>query len=457
MSLFCGPAAADQAVYVTREQALRAREILEGHVETRRLCEPCGDTRPEAVSLSGVSVKNEEEDWWAVYLDGESVDMAYVYVLDGGRWVNLARMASIDVKEASDAISEGFSRILTVGNDVNVRDAPGVHGRPRLKAKYGDTFTASAALVRARDGSAWYGIVSPDGEGKPSPRMYVSAAYAVMPPLSLDDEELVSRVSGVKFSDAANGPVDASDVALKSQASALMAGLPWEARPREGVDAVTIYRERDRESGVVKNAEDSYFQVTGWGPGGPGSGWLRVRGTRDKSVVGWALAEQLCVIQNDSYASGDDDAKAIAFISRAILSLGEGAEAERKWGRALANERNEFAGADENARVVRTVQKFDGVSIERNEVTESGECEEYYTSGGFTFSREGAGIGGLFIGRDWCDASYIERVVGHPRVEEDDGRTTLVYEDKWDGAWLLGFTLDESGALSKITYQWSVH
>jgi hypothetical protein len=142
----------------------------------------------------------------------------------------------------------------------------------------------------------------------------------------------------------------------------------------------------------------------------------------------------------------------LAFASLAAVNLGEGDEAVKKWGPKALN-RKETSAEDEGMRKIHSLQEFDGVRIEKNEYIGSGEWEgQYAADGNFTFSRTGAGIGGLFIGAPWCDSSYVEKIIGDPNKKERDesGGTTLLYGDEWS----LIFTFDASGVLSKVEHYW---
>jgi hypothetical protein len=117
-----GAAEADQAVWVSREEAEAAAAVLVSQDEIKLWCEPCDDPYPLLCAVEIVETRRDEGDYWSVWVNGESMDLAYVYVMDGGRWVNLAEKISIDVEGVSSVLDDEPE-----GNPgqkaVNVRDA----------------------------------------------------------------------------------------------------------------------------------------------------------------------------------------------------------------------------------------------------------------------------------------------------------------------------------------------
>lgn len=96
--------AVDQAQWLTRAQAVAAYRVLLGQTEVRRLCQPCGErtavreavTRPVIALVPG---ERGEADHYEIVLlpSGDAVDLAYVYVRVGPRWMNLARQIGMTV------------------------------------------------------------------------------------------------------------------------------------------------------------------------------------------------------------------------------------------------------------------------------------------------------------------------------------------------------------------------
>ncbi len=89
-------AAVDQAFVVSLPVAKAALAVLNRHAWSVRYCEPCGDASPEVVGHAVASAHPWEHDrtQWVVTVDGQDVDLAYVYVplAGSGLAVNLAML-----------------------------------------------------------------------------------------------------------------------------------------------------------------------------------------------------------------------------------------------------------------------------------------------------------------------------------------------------------------------------
>lgn len=103
------PASADQYAYVTLQQATEAQKVLAKSHEMHEFCAPCGDaaSKPMRVDLveigriwEGESAKayqaGDGETFWEVIVNNQGIDLAYVYVRQGGRWENLALRLGLD-------------------------------------------------------------------------------------------------------------------------------------------------------------------------------------------------------------------------------------------------------------------------------------------------------------------------------------------------------------------------
>jgi hypothetical protein len=92
---------ADQAAWVTKEQAEKAATLLKDKKQIRHYCNPCKDKGDKVEDIDTVDVaKIENEDFWEVKINGEGVDLAYVYYLDKkGRWKNVATEVKIKVSD----------------------------------------------------------------------------------------------------------------------------------------------------------------------------------------------------------------------------------------------------------------------------------------------------------------------------------------------------------------------
>ena len=98
-------ASADQAAWVSAEDADNAASIIESQKEIKHFCAPCGDTAPTVEKVKKVAMKQQKEkEYWTVYVNDKAVDLAYVYVLIDGNWVNLAMVLDLDVSDVPEIL-----------------------------------------------------------------------------------------------------------------------------------------------------------------------------------------------------------------------------------------------------------------------------------------------------------------------------------------------------------------
>lgn len=99
MALACLAATADQAAIVSAEQAESALSLLTPGREIRHYCAPCGDEhwRPEIAAVVETERVEGDGEQVQVKVNGEAVDLAYLYVRQSGAWGNVARMVAAEV------------------------------------------------------------------------------------------------------------------------------------------------------------------------------------------------------------------------------------------------------------------------------------------------------------------------------------------------------------------------
>jgi hypothetical protein len=129
-------------------------------------------------------------------------------------------------------------------------------------------------------------------------------------------------------------------------------------------------------------------------------GWLLVVDLKNHGPSGWVESGRLRVFEPDDGQSWHFDVGELV-----ALNLGANVrEIMRRWGPGTVVER--FTGTDwEEDRVgsnTVAVLAFEGFRVEYNN----------YSNFSFTLTRPGAGLGGIFVGVDWCDKEYIDRVFG---------------------------------------------
>jgi hypothetical protein len=101
------PAFADQAAWVTREEAVRALRILAEYESIKHFCAPCGDTKVTTEPIRNIGMyRIKDEDYWEIKVNGKGVDLAYVYFpKKRDKWVNAAIEADIDVSDVPKELS----------------------------------------------------------------------------------------------------------------------------------------------------------------------------------------------------------------------------------------------------------------------------------------------------------------------------------------------------------------
>jgi hypothetical protein len=364
----------------------------------------------------------------------------------------LSAVSSNATAAAGDA---NLTRIIVVGNKINIRSGPGTDSEVLSRAdagdnfwsqaNFGDTYIVDTAAATDMNGAEWYAIRRFEDGSRLAEPVYISARYAVRTIPLLSGEHTLAEVAGLSagevFSGALTLSVDPRD--KKAQAAALLVGLPWEAK-----SSGAIYEAPDEESKVLHQANaDRYFhlQVVGWGDGGLKGDWLKVKSAfgepDEKDVVGWMRAQQLNTFFNRGGAYG--------WLHYARLFFGGSDEIVNTWGRPTSRATKKYRLFDE-IDMERTVFTYPDMEITIEKDLTHGEGE--YVPG-FSFSRKGAGIGGFFIGEKWCDWAYIERAIGKPvTVREEDGNTILDYEPEDEHFYSVKFTLDGKGLLSKIVF-----
>ena len=101
--LVAGAAQADQYSYVTVQQATQALHEIVRSPRVHAFCAPCGDSRSQPMGVAQVEIgrvwegaganpyrADDGQTFWQVYVNGEPIDLAYLYVQDGRGWENLA-------------------------------------------------------------------------------------------------------------------------------------------------------------------------------------------------------------------------------------------------------------------------------------------------------------------------------------------------------------------------------
>lgn len=97
--MFALTAFADQAAYITKDQAERAVALLKDKGQIKNHCAPCDDKSITTQDIETIeAAPTGYEDYWEVKVNGEGIDLAYVYFLEkNDKWKNVAMKLKIDV------------------------------------------------------------------------------------------------------------------------------------------------------------------------------------------------------------------------------------------------------------------------------------------------------------------------------------------------------------------------
>lgn len=96
-------ASADQFAYNKLPDVVKGLGIVTQVDEVKHFCAPCGNDVPRTESRKDAAIdlvwdsqkrstpyKDGSNQYWELFINGQAVDMAYVYVPQNGKWRNLA-------------------------------------------------------------------------------------------------------------------------------------------------------------------------------------------------------------------------------------------------------------------------------------------------------------------------------------------------------------------------------
>jgi hypothetical protein len=98
------PVLADQAICVSKKQAEKALTFVSPGTELRAYCAPCKDAGWKKIVVESASVGSDEVCDAMLVVNGESVDLAYVYVLEDSKWVNLGKLVGAKVHDVPEKL-----------------------------------------------------------------------------------------------------------------------------------------------------------------------------------------------------------------------------------------------------------------------------------------------------------------------------------------------------------------
>ncbi len=94
---------ADQAAYLSKDQAKAALALLQDAVIVKFFCAPCGDAIPLSILIKNLEVMDTNyENYWEVQINNEGVDLAYIYFMSDNKWRNVAMALALPVEEVPE-------------------------------------------------------------------------------------------------------------------------------------------------------------------------------------------------------------------------------------------------------------------------------------------------------------------------------------------------------------------
>lgn len=99
---------ADQAAYITKAEAEKAVALLKDKQQIKHFCNPCDDKEIKLETIDSIeAVPTGYQGTWEVKINGEGIDLAYVYFeTKKGEWKNVARELKISVEDVPTFLPE---------------------------------------------------------------------------------------------------------------------------------------------------------------------------------------------------------------------------------------------------------------------------------------------------------------------------------------------------------------
>ncbi len=97
---------ADQAAWIEKSDADKANQTINPGIVLRKFCAPCGDSAWTAITVKKVEVKHKGGSNYQVEINGQGIDLAYVYIEKNNRWVNLAIHLGLTVSDVPEFLPD---------------------------------------------------------------------------------------------------------------------------------------------------------------------------------------------------------------------------------------------------------------------------------------------------------------------------------------------------------------
>lgn len=98
LALAATPAWADQCSWNSKPVAEKALTYLKVGSIAQEFCRPCSDKMAKKITIATAESKQVDTNYYQVQLNGEGVDLAYIFVQQKGSktWTNLGRLVKCE-------------------------------------------------------------------------------------------------------------------------------------------------------------------------------------------------------------------------------------------------------------------------------------------------------------------------------------------------------------------------
>ena len=342
------------------------------------------------------------------------------------------------VHAAAESAESGFVVIEITKDNVRLRGEPSAEGEIITELPAGTLLLVETWPIDDVTGKmSWFAVVGVLNDTKENIRTeitgnfwspwYVNTSYT-----ERTKREIPSNVYVQGYSAVNSSP--------KSQRSMAENHSIKEIVPAEGDgdQRIPVYAEPATSSTEIN------VGLTGWqcsqsgliGVDGARPGWMLLVDLAGQLPSGWVESKHM---SPQVYAYGSEAAYLVA------LTLGANVpEIMRRWGpsRVKRTVEERWSGFHANTELI-----FEGLEVIYTD----------YRNFAFRLTRRGAGIGGIFIGTDWCDKDYIEKTFGGQFTIEkqtrDGGTEGWAFSGGPDG-WNFSFNLifDANGQVQEFAF-----
>ena len=90
-------AMADQCIWISRDEATRAANVIKPGMRVRNFCAPCGDILSSGETVNSITTRPAVDfegnvtSYFEVVVNGEAKDLAYLFIESNGQYLNVAQ------------------------------------------------------------------------------------------------------------------------------------------------------------------------------------------------------------------------------------------------------------------------------------------------------------------------------------------------------------------------------